>query len=471
MAMTFTVKSAGGVASKVQMGRHELVFDQPRSAGGEGKGPGPLVAFAVAMMAKAPRPLAIVGLSLAVYWFVTVPVLTAVEQSDANDRPSMLRHSLSLLTQQCKRLPALWLIPGVILFLILAGAWPLYVYLKIDNALALWGIEYLDRFSGKLSGHSKPFLYYIPIIFGLTAPFMLSIPEAVAAPFLKRYQPQRDGLAFAFTWAVVGTLFLSMASFKRPYYLLSVIPAYCLLLAPVIDRLFFGPVAVSSRAVQFACRTLPLVLGAGIVAGGIVLHRTYPSLLGAYVVIGIVLFVAWTAACRLYARDARTASFAQLLLGVLLVSVAALPVVGQHVNPNAEGQALARALREHGVRTNDPIYWVGGRPDASVEFYSGFQIQRLINEIEMTTMRSDRRTLSTDLYEEFLIRIQQRLDEPHPVYLIMTAGHLGMLTRKTDMKPRVLFQLDGFHREPGEELIVITQPAGGNQAPATKPSF
>jgi uncharacterized OsmC-like protein len=48
------VESAGGVASRVTLGAHELVFDQPSSVpGGEDRGPSPLDVMAVAVGACA----------------------------------------------------------------------------------------------------------------------------------------------------------------------------------------------------------------------------------------------------------------------------------------------------------------------------------------------------------------------------------------------------------------------------------
>lgn len=48
------VESAGGVASRVSFGAHELVFDQPRSVpGGEDRGPSPLDVMAVTVGACA----------------------------------------------------------------------------------------------------------------------------------------------------------------------------------------------------------------------------------------------------------------------------------------------------------------------------------------------------------------------------------------------------------------------------------
>ncbi|HSU42114.1 MAG TPA: OsmC family protein [Polyangiaceae bacterium] len=52
--MKFTLNSAGGVASRVTLGSHELVFDQPSAVpGGTDRGPSPLDVLAVAVGACA----------------------------------------------------------------------------------------------------------------------------------------------------------------------------------------------------------------------------------------------------------------------------------------------------------------------------------------------------------------------------------------------------------------------------------
>lgn len=53
-AVKTTIESAGGVASRVRIGSHELVFDQaPGVPGGEDRGPSPLDVLAVAVGACA----------------------------------------------------------------------------------------------------------------------------------------------------------------------------------------------------------------------------------------------------------------------------------------------------------------------------------------------------------------------------------------------------------------------------------
>ena len=52
--MKAVVRSIGGVGSRVRMGEHELVFDQPRSVpGGQDRGPSPLGVMAIAVAACA----------------------------------------------------------------------------------------------------------------------------------------------------------------------------------------------------------------------------------------------------------------------------------------------------------------------------------------------------------------------------------------------------------------------------------
>lgn len=52
--MKAVVESAGGVAARVRLGEHELVFDQPLAVpGGEDSGPSPLDVLAVAVAACA----------------------------------------------------------------------------------------------------------------------------------------------------------------------------------------------------------------------------------------------------------------------------------------------------------------------------------------------------------------------------------------------------------------------------------
>ena len=424
------------------------------------------VVFAAAMMAKAPLPMVTVGMALAVYWFVTLPLLAA-GQKPAGDDQSMVYRTFSGVAAQALRLPRLWLIPGIVLFVVLAGAWPLYIYSHVPNALNLWKIEYLSRYSGELSKKSGPFYYYIPMAFALAVPFMISLPEAVAGVFLKRYRSQRAGMAFALTWAVVGTAFLSTASYKRPYYLLSMMPAYCLLLAPVIERLFFVVLTARRRTVVLACLLVPIILAVGFAVGGQMILREFAALQRTYVVAAIMLWALWTAAAMFFAFGRRTAAFALLNGWVLVVVLLAWPAIGRQMRGEPAVVALIEQMRAHKIPEDATIYWLEGRPDSSVEFYTGYRLQRLIDELEMSKIRPNRTEVGDEVLMEIASRIEKKMSEPRPVYLILSSGNFEKMERETNIRARKILEMSGFKNEPGEEWVVITQP-GPQSGPATR---
>jgi 4-amino-4-deoxy-L-arabinose transferase-like glycosyltransferase len=417
------------------------------------------VAFAAAMMAKFPLPGATVGVGLAVFWLVTVPILLAHAPVEASPVPRTWGQRFFVgVIDQIYRIGKLWFIPGVFLFAVLSGAWLVYAITHVDNAVKLWRMEYLDRFSGDLSAQKEPLLYYIPVLLALMTPYLLSLPEAIGAVFMGRYRECRNQLAYAFTWAIVGTVFISLGSYKRPHYLLSMLPAYCLLLAPVIDRLFFGVLSAHLRTIRRACLVIPVLLVVAAIIGGIVVRREMADLLRAYMIVVVVLVVICSAASLIFAAGRRGLSFAALNVAVLASVMLGWPAVGQATKTHTEIQALADALQQHGVTRDDAIYWVSGRPDTCITFYSGYRIRRLINELEMTDLRSDRRTVGEELYRIIADRIRQRLAEPTPAYLMMASWQYEMMRRETDIRASVLFEVSGFHEQPGDDLIVITQP-------------
>lgn len=425
------------------------------------------VALAAAMMAKAPMPMITVGFALAVYWFVTVPVVMANLEGGG----SFVRDTLAEVWPQVRGLWRLWLIPGILLFIVLAGAWPYYIYKHVPNVLDLWKLEYLDRYSGSMSNKHLPFYYYIEIAFGLTVPFMLSLPEAVAAVFLKRYREHRAGLAFAFTWAIVGTVFLSTASYKRPHYLLSIIPAYCLLLAPVIERLFFGVIAARRWVVGAACAAVPIVLGVGFIVAARSMRREFPDLYGMYIIAAASLWGLWSLAAVFYAIGRRAVSFGLLSAWVLVMATVVWPGTGRAMRGEPEMIALVNGLQEHGIGRDQTLIWIEGRPNSTVEYYWGYRLRRLMDELEMSAVRENRADIGEDLLRTIAARVEKELARPEPVYMVLSIGNFELMQRETKVRARKVFELSGFKDkdEPGAELVVITQLSGATQPTIKKP--
>lgn len=412
--------------------------------------------FALAMMAKAPLPLVTVGLSLAVYWFFTLPFVEALERSPLPKGGA--RRWSEAMGRRIRGLRNLWLLPGISLFLVVAGAWPLYVYLKVDHALDLWRIEYLARYSGELSEKVQPFWYYIPLLFALTFPFLASLPEAVAAIFLPRYAAHRRGLGFVFTWAFVTTVFLSTAAFKRPHYLASVIPAFCLLLAPVIDRLFFGTLFASKRALRMFCGVLPFLIGGLWALGAWYGQREYPEI-GRNIAIALgAAAILWIAASLAFCAHCRRSAFALLLCSMPVMLAISAPAIGKTVSVNREADELARLMREHGIEKSVDIYWADGRPNAAIEFYTGLPVHRLMDMMEMAAVRDGRQAVSSELQEMMVGRIKERLSDPKPAIFIMSRKYFDRLVASGEIPHRIVFEINNIDPNSKNALVVFTQP-------------
>ena len=134
---------------------------------------------------------------------------------------------------------------------------------------------------------------------------------------------------------------------------------------------------------------------------------------------------------------------------------------------NPEIDALAANLKANGVGLEKGIIWVGERPHAGVEFYTGYRVKRLMDEMEIASLRKGRQTVSPQLYKEMARRIRQALQSPEPVYLVMSAGDYELMLRETDIRARVLFELKGYHEKPGEELVGFTQATRTATAPTS----
>lgn len=412
------------------------------------------ICFALAMMTKAPLPLVTVGLSLAVFWFFTLPIIEAAEKGSLPQ--SFFRRWSQAMGRRFGGVGHLWLLPGIILFAILAGAWPLYVYFKVDNALELWRMEYLDRYSGTLSDKTWPFWYYIPCIFGLTFPFLASIPEAVAAPFLPRYAVLRRGLGYALTWAGVTTIFLSTASFKRPHYLLSAIPAFCLLLGPVVDRLFFGTLFATKRTISIICAALPFLLGGLWALGLWYARREFPEVSRILAISLAIACVFWIAASLAFYASFRRTAFGLLLLAIPAMLATSAPALGEKLAINDEADRLGKALVEHNIEKAADIYWADGRPNAAVEFYTGYRIRRIMDVLEAAAHREGgRESVSSEFQESIGERIAKRMADSKPAYFIMSKPNYEMLASSSSIPHRVVFEV--IDANPRQALVVFTQ--------------
>jgi hypothetical protein len=240
------------------------------------------------------------------------------------------------------------------------------------------------------------------------------------------------------------------------------------LLAPVIERLFFGAIAARQRSVWLACAAVSIGLGIGLAVGAQVMSRQFPEFQQTYVVAATMLWTLWTLAAIAYAIGRRAASFGLLCAWVLVIAMVIWPGLGKSMHGEPDLVGLVREMKAKRIPTDAPIYWVEGRPDSSIEFYYGYRVQRLIDEFEMSRIREDRSEVGADLLRVIAGRIEKQLARPEPVYLIMRVGNYELMQRETHVRGRILIEQNGYKEFPGDEWMVVTQPV--RATPTARPA-
>ena len=145
-----------------------------------------------------------------------------------------------IYTQQFKKvIGEMQLIPGIIIFLMIATPWFIFVTLANGQAYldTFFGHHNFERFTRVVSNHPGPWFYYFPVILVALLPWSVYLPVAIfEVKFwqLKQWKSQDRsqhlGL-FAFLWFAIIFVFFSCSATKLPSYILPSIPAGVILIS------------------------------------------------------------------------------------------------------------------------------------------------------------------------------------------------------------------------------------------------
>jgi 4-amino-4-deoxy-L-arabinose transferase-like glycosyltransferase len=158
------------------------------------------VSWALALLAKGPVALALVGIPLAAYRFCY------------RRRP---RQSI------------VWHLAGLSLLLAITVPWPVYVMRHVPNALELWRYESLGEMTGENAEKARPAHFYL-----LQLPLLVLPWLGFAVVALGRASFSRRRL-FALLWLALVVVFFSLSHIKKAAYLLPAMPALVLLIGQV----------------------------------------------------------------------------------------------------------------------------------------------------------------------------------------------------------------------------------------------
>lgn len=421
------------------------------------------VAFGLAMMTKAPMPLMVVGVPLAAWWWAERSTrLLAQCGPGATSAATKLfgRDVLRRLRLALKDLGLWW---GVPLALVGLFVWMWAVSRQVDYIWSLWHVEYLDRMSDEsLWPASHGWWYYLPVLFGFAAPWLLSLPEALASPFLKQYREHLRPNVYVWYWVVISTLLLSVMHFKQDYYLLPVLPGCALLLSPVLYRLFFGPSLRPSRVtVRMVYALMISVPIAGPIAGFLIFGDELAGGRATYVMVLVGLIVLVLGAGVMFAassflQGAKPRAF--WTVGLTGVAVFALAWVGAGLHPGQlrDQAALIEGLTQAGIGKNENVYWGSSVPDGRITFYGNRWVRQIGDPFQL---RADVEEMDgQSLLLSMGAKVCKML-EHNPDYFVFERERYALLTTMFRPPSTVLFEVDRLPvgRDENDWLVITNK--------------
>lgn len=401
------------------------------------------IALGLGMFAKGPMPMMVTAVPIAAWWWLDRPLRIAA----VGGRRALGRFVGDLVPRLILALRRLGLWWGVPVFLLMFVPWMLLAARRIPYAWEWWGFEYVNRLEGRYPGSRfGEFYYYIPILFGLVLPWLLSLPEALMSPFLRVYRPLRRPLTYAWCWVVVSWAILSVMSFKKPYYVLPAVPGCALLLGPVLERFFFGAMRPASRWARLGGVAIVVAVAVGFVVGWFVGRAKYPeqwhgSLIGGSIAGGVLIVCGVAAAVVFYLRGRRGHSLVAVGATGVVVFVVAWVACAPALGTAEAALQLVDRLRQAGVSDDTPLYWAGTRPEGAVLYYGGRSVQNAVDPYRLVVEQGTARS-KDDLRLAVAGHIVDLMKAPAPACIVLERGQYGMLVAFMKLPVRELFSID-----------------------------
>ncbi len=234
-----------------------------------------------------------------------------------------------------KQIPKLLPIIGMVIFLAIVLPWPLAIASRLYWNLAVWKLEFVDRFFGTYASGGKPLYYYLPKMFQFMLPWAAFVPFALAAPFYRVWSKKQPVMQFLWMWFVVGLAFLTISSGKRQHYIIPMMPAMAVLTAILFEDMAFCRKAYTNKFSGNFLFCHLVVLTIGFAALPIIISQVKSEYLAEAILsspaglIGILIV-----AVLFRARKASVAC------GALFVTIAVLVMIGYtgFVNPSNYNQ-------------------------------------------------------------------------------------------------------------------------------------
>ncbi len=130
-----------------------------------------------------------------------------------------------------------WL-PGWLLFVAIAAAWPVAAYLRYPDVVDVWLFDHKGRLDGVYADITQPWYYYAKLLPTIIAPWSLVAPLGLAltarAMWTQKFSPER----FLWCWAIGVPVVFSIPTGKHHHYLLHAVAPWSILSAVAVRWLY-----------------------------------------------------------------------------------------------------------------------------------------------------------------------------------------------------------------------------------------
>ncbi len=286
------------------------------------------------------------------------------------------------LWQRDWRLPFRLLSPlGLLLALLLALAWPLWVWSQgeLSTLLDWWFSEMGGRFDKSYYGTDQPLWYYLEAVAGQLLPWspllLLSLPlawrrarAAVSAPLPAGRPRPFNRERFLLCWAFAPLLLLTLAPHRHHHYALPTLPAQAILLAAALPPLWAWLAARPALRRRWLPALL-LLVAAGLAAALALPLGIPPDAEPFLLPFGLPALLGALALAAALASSARPAPAATALFALLL---SLFWVFGSGLIPRNDPSAADTAFFSRVAAALPPgarLVLTGGQPVARFGFY------------------------------------------------------------------------------------------------------
>jgi 4-amino-4-deoxy-L-arabinose transferase-like glycosyltransferase len=234
--------------------------------------------------------------------------------------PGLVIFFYLVVMKDLKHILKMRLISGILIFSAIALPWYVLVGSKGEYGSDLLISTNILRYFTALH-HDQPFYYYFKDIPWAFFPWSLFLPSAFLLTFSKRSKDDQKSVRFILVWIIILFVFFSISRGKRPQYILSIYPAFALLIGYLGHKaLQFWQERYYRRAIIIPSIVLLVILAfiaiAAPVATGIYFKQELGLAIGMGVIAGIFALLigfAW--------REKRPQQLMLLPAGFMLVFI------------------------------------------------------------------------------------------------------------------------------------------------------